>query len=164
MTTDFGAGFKSGADALAVLMLSLVLSFPQWILLGAITAGERPGYAVGILAVALVANVTANFLAVPAYGIVASAWITLVTDAFIAVAAHVVLRGRGLRLRWPALGAPAVLAAAACGVAALLLRDLPLPVPVAAGALVYGACLLAARMPGRLGLPGVRELFGARVR
>jgi O-antigen/teichoic acid export membrane protein len=162
MTFVFGGSFHHGAVALAPLMLSLVLSFPQWILLGAITAGERPAYAIGILALALAGNVAANLILVPSYGIEASAWITLVTDAFIAAAAHTVLRGRGLNLRWPALGAPAVIGAVACGAAALALRGLPLPVPVAAGAAVYVAALWLTHMPERLGLPPIRQLFGAQ--
>jgi O-antigen/teichoic acid export membrane protein len=162
MVLVFGDDFADGAEVFAVLVAALPASFPLWILLAAIAVDGRPRDAAAILALALVANLTANLLLVPSYGIVASAWITLATDAGIAAVATMLLRRRGLRLRWPVLGAPAVAAAGACGAVALALRDLPLLIPIVAGALAYAVSLWLTGVPSRLGLPSMRRLFGAR--
>jgi hypothetical protein len=66
-----------------------------------------------------------------------------------------------VRLRWPVVGAPAIAAAGACGAVALALRDLPLVVPIVAGAAVYAVSLWLTGVPSRLGLPPIRRLFGA---
>ena len=65
-------------------------------------------------------------------------------------------------LRWLRLAAPALPAAGFVGLAAFALRDLPLPVPVLAGALVYAAGLKLAGFPQRLGISGFGGLLGGR--
>jgi O-antigen/teichoic acid export membrane protein len=158
----FGDAYADAVPVLQVLLVSLPLSFPTWILVPAILVGEQTGSAGRIFAVALTANVAANLLLVPPAGIVASAWITVATDAGIAIAATVVLARHGVALRWLRLAAPALPGAALVGLTAFVLRDLPLPVPVLAGALVYAISLKAAGFPERLGVTGLGGLLGTR--
>jgi O-antigen/teichoic acid export membrane protein len=158
----FGNAYDDAVPVFQVLLVSLPLSFPAWILLPAILVGERTGSAGRILAVALTANVAANLALVESGGIVASAWITVATDAGIALATTVVLARQGVVLRWLRLAAPALPAAGFVGLAAFALRDLPLPVPVLAGALVYAAGLKLAGFPERLGISGFAALLGSR--
>jgi len=106
--------------------------------------------------------VAANLALVESGGIVASAWITVATDAGIALATTIVLARQGVVLRWLRLAAPALPAAGFVGLAAFALRDLPLPVPVLAGALVYAAGLKLAGFPQRLGISGFGGLLGGR--
>ena len=156
----FGNAYGDAVPVFQVLLVSLPLSFPAWILLPAILVGERTGSAGRILAVALTANVAANLALVSSGGIVASAWITVATDAGIALATTAVLARHGVVLRWLRLAAPALPAAALVALAAFALRDLPLPVPVLAGALVYAAGLKLAGFPERLGISGFGGLLG----
>jgi O-antigen/teichoic acid export membrane protein len=158
----FGDAFTDAAPVFRVLLVSLPLSFPVWVLVAAVMVEERTRSAGWILAVALSANILANIVLVPAYGIIASAWITVATDAGIALAATALLAGRGVRIRWLRLAAPALPAAALVGVVALALRDLPLVVPILAGAVVYAAGLKVAGYPARLGVSGFGRLFGMR--
>jgi O-antigen/teichoic acid export membrane protein len=158
----FGNAYGDAVPVFRVLLVSLPLSFPAWILLPAILVGERTGAAGRILAVALTANVAANLALVSAGGIVASAWITVATDAGIALAATAALARQGVVLHWLRLAAPALPAAALVALAAYALRDLPLPVPVLAGALVYVGALKLAGFPQRLGISGFGGLLGSR--
>ena len=129
----FGTAYGDAVPVFRVLLVSLPLSFPAWILLPAILVGERTGSAGRILAVALTANVAANLALVESGGIVASAWITVATDAGIALATTAVLARHGVVLHWLRLAAPALPSAALVALAAYALRDLPLPVPVLGG-------------------------------
>jgi O-antigen/teichoic acid export membrane protein len=156
----FGDAYAEAGPVFRVLLLSLPLSFPVWILVAAVMVGERTRSAGWVLAAALVANIAANLVFVPPYGILASAWITVATDAGIALAATAMLAGRGVQLRWVGLAAPAFPAAALVALMALVLRELPLPIPLLAGALVYVVALKAAGFPERLGVSGFRGLLG----
>jgi O-antigen/teichoic acid export membrane protein len=160
----FGDAYADSAPVFQVLLISLPLSFPAWVLVPAILVGERMGSAGRIFAAALIANVAANMVLVPSGGIVASAWITVATDAGIVLAATVVLARQGVALRWLRLAAPALPGAALVALTAFALRDLPLPVPVVAGALVYAAALKLAGFPERLGISGFGGLLGSRAR
>jgi O-antigen/teichoic acid export membrane protein len=158
----FGDAYAEAGAVFRVLLVSLPLSFPVWVLVASLVVGDRARSAAGILVVALSANIAANIVLVPAHGIIASAWITVVTDAAIALAVTVLLFQQGVRMRWLRLAAPALPGAALVALTAFALRDLPLPVPVLAGTLVYVAALKAAGFPDRLGVEGFRRLLGMR--
>jgi O-antigen/teichoic acid export membrane protein len=158
----FGSAYAGAGPVFRVLLVSLPLSFPVWILMTAVVLGDRPQSAVGIMAAVLSANIVANIVLVPEYGIVASAWIMVATDAAAALCASVLLTRRGVRMRWLRLAVPALPGVALVGLTALALRDLPLPVPILAGALVYAAALKVAGYPERLGVGGFGRLLGMR--
>ena len=158
----FGDAYAEAGAVFGVLLVSLPLSFPVWVLVASLVVGDRAQSAGAILAVALLANIAANIVLVPAHGILASAWITVATDAAIAIAATVLLLRQGVRMRWLRLAAPALPGAVLVALTAFALRELPLPVPVLAGALVYVAALKVAGFPERLGVAGFGRLLGIR--
>ena len=86
----------------------------------------------------------------------------LVLAAGIALAATLMLARHGVVVRWLRVAAPALPAAALVALTSFALRDLPLPVPVLAGALVYAAALKLAGFPERLGISGFGGLLGSR--
>jgi O-antigen/teichoic acid export membrane protein len=156
MRTIFGTGFGPASDAFRVLLLSLPLSFPLWILIIGLLVGTRPRIAALLLASSFAANLAANLVLVKPLGIVASAWITLATDASLALAATWCLRHAGVSARWLALGARALPAAIATGAVAYVLRSAPLTIPVIAGAIVYVVGLELSGVRAALGIPSIR--------
>jgi O-antigen/teichoic acid export membrane protein len=158
----FGDAYADAVPVFRVLLVSLPLSFPAWLLLPAIVVGKHTGAAGWILAGALGANIAANVVLVPIAGIEASAWITVATDAAIVIASTAVLARHGVTLRWLRLGAPAVPGAALVALTAFALRDLPLAVPVVTAALVYAVALKLAGFPERLGAGSLRGLLAGR--
>jgi O-antigen/teichoic acid export membrane protein len=155
----FGHGFAPAAGAFRVLLVSLPISFPLWVLTIALLVTGRQRTAAVVFALAFAANVAANIVLVRRFGIVAAAWITLATNAGLVIAASATLRGAGVTLRWLVLGMRALPAAVATGAVAFALRHEPLPVPLVAGALVYVAGLELARVRAALGLPSLRRAF-----
>ena len=158
----FGNTYAGAGPVFRVLLVSLPLSFPIWILCRRWCSVTDPQIRGRDLAGVLSANIVANIVLLPVYGIVASAWIMVATDAAAALCASVLLTRRGVRMRWLRLAVPALPGVALIALTALALRDLPLPVPIVAGALVYLAALKVAGYPERLGVGGFGRLLGMR--
>jgi len=153
----FGHAYLGGGSAFRILLLSLPLVFANWILLASIVVGDRPRAAALLMIAALAGNVSANVALVPRFGIDAAAWVNVATDAVLCVAATWTLHRAGVRVRWPILVWPALPACAALAFVTLVLRHLPVAVPIVAGAATYVVALLLLRVPGRLGFAVARR-------
>ena len=144
----FGAEFVDAAPALPVLMATFVLVSVGYLAGYLIIAYELQRRFVLIALVALVLNVTANLLLVPAAGFMAAVWITLGTEVLVATWTTVlVCRTIGVVPAWGRVGRVAVIAVAA-GVAGWALREAGVPVVlwVLAAALLYAGLLLGLRV------------------
>jgi O-antigen/teichoic acid export membrane protein len=151
LTLVFGRSYAPATSAFQILLWSLVLGFPSWILMPAVTV-DRPRTSAKIVGAAFVLNLGLNLLLVPRYGIIAAAWLTLAATAFISIVPTIVLARKGMTVRWPLLALPGLAVAGLMALAIYPLRNAPLFVPLAVGAVVYVAGLLLTRTPARLGL------------
>ena len=144
-----GPGYlPESARALQVLIWYLPISFVNGLLQYVLIAVDRQRTLSVAFAVGVVFNVAANLLLIPTYGYLAAAVVTVASEVvLLAPFLWVALREVGslavLGVAWrPAL------AALAMGVPVWLLADWSWPLAVVAGALVYGAGLLALRAVG----------------
>jgi O-antigen/teichoic acid export membrane protein len=103
-------------------------------------------------------NVGLNLLLVPRFGLVAAAATTVLTELILLGQYAWLLRRLLSQLDWTQIVLRPVLAAALMGALVLLLRDLPLAVAAASGALAYGALLLLLGVLGRDEYQFVRSL------
>ncbi len=160
LTLIFGSTYAAATPALKILLLSLVFEFPSWVLMPAVTI-DRPATGAKIVGVAFVLNLGLNIWLVPSFGILAAAWLTVAAGAFTTVVPTIILARRGMTVRWPLFALPGVAVAALMALAVYPLRNLPLIVPLAVGAVVYVGGLVLTGVPARLGLrwSSVRRLL-----
>jgi O-antigen/teichoic acid export membrane protein len=145
LTFLYGPSFSGAATALALLMPSVLASFPGWL-------GVSVAYALGLerrlvllTGAVVLANALANLALIPAWGIRGAAASTLGGDILILAGMAVVFRRGGLR--WPSaatLAKPAAAGAIMLGVM-IPLRTLPLVIPLAVGVTAYVAVLFLLR-------------------
>jgi O-antigen/teichoic acid export membrane protein len=133
----FGPDFGAGADAFRILLWSLPLSYPAWIVTEAVLVGGRPASLGWLLSGAVAGNVVANVIAVPRYGIEGSAWITLGTELVVLAGAMVLLRRHGTAPRWPLALVPAAALSGITAAAVIPLASQPLAVPLVTGTAAY---------------------------
>jgi O-antigen/teichoic acid export membrane protein len=106
-------------------------------------------------------NVALNLLIVPRFGFIGAAVMTVVTEAVLVGQYVWLLRTQMRDIQWGRALMRPLLAALLMGGAVVLLRDLPLLLNVAIGALIYGGLLLVF---GVLGKDEVRFVRGLRQR
>jgi O-antigen/teichoic acid export membrane protein len=141
----FGSDYREAASTAALLLLGLVFAYPNSLATTTALAIGRERDVALIYGTGLLLNVALNLWLVPAVGIEGAGIAMLAAQAWLLSGMVLVCGRSGLRpLRVAAL-AKLVLAAGAMGLVVLALRDLPLPVPVLAGMLAYGAGLVALR-------------------
>jgi O-antigen/teichoic acid export membrane protein len=141
----YGRPYGDADRALALLLASLVFTFPAWI--AATTA-----YAVGaerrilvIVAAALALNIVANILFIPPWGIEGAAGATVATEGLTLGLLLVVLRAEDVRLYWiTAVGKP-LIAIAPSAFIVLGSASLPMAARLAIGAAAYVAGLFLLR-------------------
>lgn len=133
----FGHDFGAGAHAFRILLWSLPLSYPAWIVIEAVLVGGRPDRLGWLLGGAVTGNIVANVIAVPSYGIEGSAWITLGTEVVVLAGAMVLLRRHGPAPRWPIAFVPAAALSGITAAAVIPLASQPLAVPLVAGTAAY---------------------------
>jgi O-antigen/teichoic acid export membrane protein len=141
----YGERYGDAATALALLLASLVFTFPAWI-------ASTTAYAVGaersiaaIVAASLALNIGANLLAIPPWGIEGAAAVNLATEALTVVLLLVVLQREKVELDWTAAVIKPLIAIAPAAVIVVALAGTPLAVRVALGATVYVVGLLLLR-------------------
>lgn len=156
----FGSGFADGAGAFHILLWSLPVAFPSWLLVAGVVIGARPQSAAKILAASFTWTLVADLFVVPAAGIRGAAVVSLSAECFIAVACTRALARNGTPVRWTRVAWSGIVAAPALVAAVAATQHLPLLVPVAAGALAYVLALLALGVHVQL---GVRSLLGVRL-
>jgi O-antigen/teichoic acid export membrane protein len=141
----YGEPYGDAATALALLLASLVFTFPGWI---ASTAAYALGAERRVLAIVVASfglNVTANLLAIPVWGIEGAAAANLLTEALASILLLALLHRRGVRLEWTAAVGKPLMAIAPSALVVIMLAGFPLAVRLAAGAAVYLAVLLLLR-------------------
>jgi O-antigen/teichoic acid export membrane protein len=141
----FGQAYGDADTALALLLASLVFTFPAWI-------ASTTAYAVGaerriaaIVAASLVFNVGANLVAIPQWGIEGAAGVNLATEALTLVLLLVLLRRESVKLDWIAAVIKPVVAIAPAAVLVVALAGVPLAIRLVIGAVVYVGALLLLR-------------------
>jgi O-antigen/teichoic acid export membrane protein len=145
MRTLFGQPFAEAGTAAALLLVGLVFAYPNAVQVNtALTLGRERLIAVLYGAVVL-GNAIGNIVAIPALGLEGAALVMLLSQVFLVAGSTAILRSAGVRfVGYRRLGKGA-LATGAMLLAVLPLRELPLPVPVVAGTVIYLAALLALR-------------------
>jgi stage V sporulation protein B len=141
----FGPEYREAATTAALLLLGLAFAYPNSLATTTALAIGRERSVALIYGSGLLLNVGLNLWLVPTVGIEGAGIAMLAAQAWLLGGMMLACGRSGLRpLSAVALG-KVVVAAGAMGLAVLALRDLPLPVPVLAGMLVYGAALVAVR-------------------
>jgi O-antigen/teichoic acid export membrane protein len=152
-----GSGFDASVTPLRVLLLAGAVAWVNGVFGFALIAKERQANALWLNAAALVFNVGLNFLLIPRYGIVAAAAVTVASELLILAGSYPLMR-RYLHFFPRPRTLPAAVAAAAVAAGLMwLVRDAPLPVPLALGGIVYPALLYAISPTSREVLIGVRR-------
>ena len=145
-----GESFRVAAGPLRVLLFAAGLGFVTGLLGATLIARDLQRLALRTSIAALAVNVVLNVLLVPGEGIQAAAWIALGCEiGLFAASLWLVRRHVGLspalRTSWLSLPAAAAMAAVVWP-----LRDELIVVSVPAGVAVFGAALLALRVPARI--------------
>jgi O-antigen/teichoic acid export membrane protein len=141
----YGEPYSNADTALALLLASLVFSFPAWI--GTTTAfaigAER--HMVPIVAASLALNIAGNLLAIPLWGIEGAAAVNVVTEGCTAVLVFTLLRSRGVLLNWTTAVLKPAIAIAPSALIVAALADASLAIRLAIGAAVYVGGLFVLR-------------------
>jgi O-antigen/teichoic acid export membrane protein len=133
----YGEPYGDADTALALLLASLVFTFPAWI-------GSATAYAVGaerrlvpIVAASLALNIAGNLVAIPLWGIEGAAVANLATEGMTAVLLFILLGRQGVDLNWMAAVFKPLIAIVPSVLIVLALADAALAVRLAIGAGVY---------------------------
>jgi O-antigen/teichoic acid export membrane protein len=133
--------FADAAPVLRILAASLIALGPATVCGVYLTGVGRLPAILGTYAVALPIQVVANLLLIPRWGAVGAAAATFTAHASLALMFAGLLVASGIRLPLAAFARQAAASAGMAGVV-LLTRSLPLPVPLATGAMSYVVLLL----------------------
>jgi len=145
LDTLYGEPYGDAATALALLLASLVFTFPAWIASPTAFALGAERRIAAIVAASLALNVGANILAIPSWGIEGAAAANLATEALTVVLLLVLLRREGVKLNWTAAVGKPLTAIAPAAVIVVVLAGVPLEIRLTIGAVVYIAGLLLLR-------------------
>lgn len=141
----YGSEFSASAGALKIFMAVFVLICFGYLVGNLVLILDLQRRFIRYAAIALVFNVVANLIVIPAHGFMGAAWVTLATEVLIlALSGRMVVRKLGFVPSVSRL-LRAMLAAAVLGVALWWLRevDAPLGVLAAVSLTLYPALLLA---------------------
>ncbi len=144
----FGEAFGPAVPALQVSIWAavfLLINVPNARLL---LVDNRQGAAARLTGVSMAVNIVANLILIPILGIVGAAMARVIASATFFLSIHLYVRANILRGSFLPLLPRPLLATAVMAAAMWPLRELPMVVPLAAGALVYaGAALLLRVVP-----------------
>jgi O-antigen/teichoic acid export membrane protein len=141
----YGEPYGDADTALALLLASLVFTFPGWIASTAAYALGAERRVLAIVGASFGLNVMANLLAIPLWGIEGAAVANLATEALAVILLLALLHSRGVRLEWVAAVGKPLMAIAPAALVVVVLAGSPLAVRLSAGAAVYVAALLLLR-------------------
>jgi O-antigen/teichoic acid export membrane protein len=145
LQTMYGDPYTDADTALALLLLSVVFTFPGWMASTAAYAAGAERRMAAIAAASLTLNVTANLFAIPAWGIEGAAGVNLATEAFALALVILIVRRSGLRLDWRAAMGKPLIAIVPSAALVLALAAAPLAVRLVIGAAAYVTALLLLR-------------------
>ena len=143
-----GQGFLDSEPAMRILALALGIAFVNNAFIGALNASDRQisfSWAAGW---SVVANLALNLTLIPLFGYLGASWATVMTELVLAVAGWILTARYVGRVAVFGLSWRVILAGLVMAVAIYPLRDLPglmVAIPIAVGALVYGAAVLLLR-------------------
>jgi len=141
-----GAGYEEAATPLRILGVAMLFSFVNPLFTNILVAGDLQTRMLWAILMAIVANVALNLVLIPRYSYNGAAAATVASEALgVTLVAVWAIRHARVRLDW-SIAVRVASAALAMGVVVALLSDLPLVVPVLAGALVYAALVVALRV------------------
>ena len=143
-----GHGFLDSEPAMRILALALGIAFVNNAFIGALNASDRQTSFSWAAGWSVVANIALNLALIPLFGYQGASWATVMTELVLFAAgwiltARYVGRVAVFTLSWRVIVAGLVMA-----VAIFPLRDLDglkVAIPIAAGAVVYGAAVLLLR-------------------
>ena len=143
MTAVFGDRYAGTGTIAGLLLLTLVVTFPrQAVVICALAVGlERR--VVTAYVVTVVVNLVANLILIPLYGAAGAAIAMVISTPVFSVFMAFQLGRAGIHLERNARYLKALLAGLAMCAVVLLTRDLPLVIPVLAGAAAYLGSLRA---------------------
>lgn len=141
----YGEPYTDADKTLALLLLSVVFTFPAWIASTTTYAAGGERRIVAIVAASFTLNITANLFAIPAWGIEGAAAINVATEALTLALLLFVLRRLDVRLDWFAAFGKPLMAVAPAAVLVFALTAAPLSVRLIAGGAAYVAALLFLR-------------------
>lgn len=152
ITLIFGEDFAPAVPALQVSVWAavfLLVNVPSARLL---LIDNRQQAAAWLTGISMTINIVANLILIPRLGIVGAAFARVLASAAFFLSIHLYVNGNILRSSFRPLLPRPVVATAVMVAAMWPLRDLPLPVPIAAGMAVYAlaAYLLRIVPPGDL--------------
>jgi O-antigen/teichoic acid export membrane protein len=157
----FRAAYLPAVPALQIMIWVVPLMFASEFLgYIVVVAGNERRVARSVI-VSTSFNVALNLLIVPRFGFIGAAVMTVLTEAVLVGQYVWLLRAQMRDIQWSRALTRPLLAALVMGGVVLLLRDLPLLLNVAIGALIYGGLLLVF---GVLGKDEVRFVRGLRQR
>jgi O-antigen/teichoic acid export membrane protein len=151
-----GAQFEEAATPLRILLLAGALSWVNGVFGFALIAKERQASALWLNVTGLTFNVSLNFALIPRYGIVAAAVVTVASEALILAGSYFLMRRHFRFFPRPRTLIASLVAAAVMGGALWLLRDVPLPVLLPLGLVVYAGLLYLISPRSREVVLGVR--------
>jgi O-antigen/teichoic acid export membrane protein len=93
----YGGAYYGAIDVLRVLSLSMPLFFINYALTHQVIAWDGQRRYLLISSAALVANVAANVLLIPAYGMAGAAWATLITEVVVSMGCLIAVRSGAAR-------------------------------------------------------------------
>jgi len=158
----FTDGYLPTIQALQIVIWVTPLMFASELLGYVVVVGDNERRAARAIVVSTAFSVGLNLMLVPRFGFLAAALTTVLTEAVLVGQYAWMLRALLGQIAWQKALLRPLAAAVAMGGLVFLLRDLPLPVSVAAGALAYGGLLLMLGVLGREELRFARSLIPAR--
>jgi O-antigen/teichoic acid export membrane protein len=138
-----GDDFAGAADALRILLFAVALAFVSGLFGHSLIAGGKQASALRLGVTALVFNLAANLVAIPAWGIEGAAAVAVASEVILVGGGFVLVRRElGLTPRFALLWR-VVVAAAVMGGALALVAEWPLAALLVLGVLLYAAVLWA---------------------
>lgn len=142
----FGEAFGPAVPVLQISVWAavfLLINVPNARLL---LVDNRQGAAAGLTGISMTVNVIANLILIPILGIVGAAIARVIASAAFFLSIHLYVRANILRSSFLSLLPRPLLATAIMALAMWPLRELPMLVPLAAGAAVYTAAAFLLRV------------------
>lgn len=156
----FDQQYAAGASALAILIWVVPLMYISEFLGYVVLIDGQERFVARSVVFSSVLNVTANILLIPTFGFMAAAVMTVVTEAVLVAQYLWLLRDLLKKMNWVHILVRPLIATGAMTAVVLLLHAnaVSIWVSVAAGAIVYGALVLALGVLGKNELRFVRNL------
>ncbi len=159
ITLVAGDQFSSSGRILQILILAVAFIFFGTVSSHAVIALDAQRKMLPVYAIIAIFTLAGYIMFIPKYGMMAAAWLTVFSEFCVAVGSTIlVLRRSGTQWKLtPAL--KAILSAIVMALAIKPFQSLPLVIPVAVGAIVYAALIIAT---GAVSKETLREIISVK--